>query len=75
MTDILIPKLSMTMTEVTLAEWLVEDGAIVAIGQDIYALETDKSTLEIQSDTAGTLRVIEHAGQIYPIGKLIGRIE
>jgi pyruvate/2-oxoglutarate dehydrogenase complex dihydrolipoamide acyltransferase (E2) component len=75
MVDILIPKLGMSMTDATLSQWLVADGAQVAVGQDIYAIETDKSVQEVQSPVAGRLVIIAKEGQVYPVGELIARVE
>ena len=75
MVDILIPKLGMSMTDATLSQWLVEDGAVVSVGQDIYAIETDKSVQEIQSPVSGRLVIIAQAGHVYPVGELIARVE
>lgn len=75
MVDILIPKLGMSMTDATLSQWLVEDGAQIAVGQDIYAIETDKSVQEVQSPVAGRLVIIAKAGEVYPVGELIARVE
>lgn len=75
MADISIPKLGMSMTEATVVEWLVADGAIVAEGQDIYSVETDKATQEIASPFAGTLRILAPAGETYPVGHLIATVE
>jgi pyruvate/2-oxoglutarate dehydrogenase complex dihydrolipoamide acyltransferase (E2) component len=58
-----------------LARWLVEDGAEISVGQDIYEIETDKSTQEVQSPVAGRLVIIAQAGQVYPVGELIARVE
>lgn len=74
MTDVLIPKLGMSMIEGVLSEWLVADGAEVAAGQDLYALETDKSVQEVQSPVAGRLTVIGVPGETYQVGDLIARI-
>jgi pyruvate/2-oxoglutarate dehydrogenase complex dihydrolipoamide acyltransferase (E2) component len=75
MVEILIPKLGMTMTDATLSEWLVPDGAEVAAGQDIYAVETDKTIQEITSPAAGRITIIAEAGAVYPVGELIAKIE
>lgn len=75
MADISIPKLGMSMTEATLVEWLVEDGATVAEGQDLYAVETDKSVQEIQSPVAGTLKIIAEPGETYEVGHLIATVD
>jgi len=70
-----IPKLQMSMTEAVLAEWLVADGAMVEEGQAIYAIESDKSTQEIEAPAAGRLIQMGQAGEIYPVGAEIGSIE
>ncbi|WBH17777.1 biotin/lipoyl-containing protein [Sphingomonas radiodurans] len=75
MADISIPKLGMSMTEATLVEWLVEDGGQVTEGQDLYAVETDKSVQEVQSPVSGTLTIIAEPGEVYEVGHLIARVE
>ena len=75
MADISIPKLGMSMTEATLVEWLIEDGGTVAEGQDLYAIETDKSVQEIQSPVSGTLKIIAEPGEIYEVGHLIATVD
>lgn len=73
-TTLTIPKLQMSSTEGTLAEWLVEDGATVEAGQAIYSLETDKSVQEIEAPAAGKLVQKVAAGETYPVGTEIGEI-
>ncbi len=73
--EIRIPKLGMEMTEATLAAWLVDDGATVAEDQPIYLLETDKVETEIPAPVPGVLRHLAAAGDIYPVGQLIGELD
>lgn len=73
--ELRIPKLGMTMTEATLQEWLVPDGASVIAGQAIYAIETDKSTTEVEAQEPGTLRQLGVAEETYEVGTVIGLIE
>ncbi len=73
-TTLTIPKLQMSSTEGTLAEWLVADGATVEAGQPIYSLETDKSVQEIEAPAAGKLVQKVAAGETYPVGTEIGEI-
>jgi pyruvate/2-oxoglutarate dehydrogenase complex dihydrolipoamide acyltransferase (E2) component len=73
-TPLTIPKLQMSTTEGTLAEWLVDDGAQVEEGQPIYLLETDKSVQEIEAPQAGRLLQKAAAGETYPVGTEIGEI-
>ena len=73
-TSLTIPKLQMSTTEGKLSEWLVADGAVVAAGQPIYSLETDKSVQEIEAPEAGKLVQKKPAGETYPVGTEIGEI-
>ena len=73
--DILLPKIGFSMNEGTLAEWLVADGAQAVEGEPLYALESDKSTQEVESPATGTLTIIAAVGETYEVGTLLGRIE
>ncbi len=74
MTQILFPKIGFSMEEGTLAEWLVADGAAVAEGQPLYVLESDKSAQEIESPSAGTLKIAAATGEVYKVGDVLGEI-
>ena len=54
-TDILMPALSPTMEEGTLAKWLVKEGDIVQSGDLIAEIETDKATMEFESADEGKM--------------------
>ncbi len=53
--DILMPALSPTMEEGTLAKWLVKEGQSVAPGDVIAEIETDKATMEVEAVDEGTI--------------------
>lgn len=75
-TEIRIPKLGFSMESGILAEWMVADGAEVTAGQELYALENEKSTQEVEAPASGRLKIIVQAdGEEYPVGELIGLIE
>ena len=74
-TEILLPKIGFSMNEGTLAEWLAEDGAQVTEGEPLYALESDKSTNEVDSPATGTLRILKEIGETYEVGTVLGMIE
>jgi pyruvate/2-oxoglutarate dehydrogenase complex dihydrolipoamide acyltransferase (E2) component len=73
--QIRIPKLGMEMTEATLAQWLVDDGAAVAQDEPLYVLETDKVESEITAPTAGVLRRVGTEGVTYPVGEVVGELD
>ena len=54
-TEILMPALSPTMEEGTLAKWLVKAGDTVKAGQIIAEIETDKATMEFEAVDEGTI--------------------
>jgi pyruvate dehydrogenase E1 component beta subunit len=53
--DILMPALSPTMTEGTLAKWLVKEGDTVGAGDVIAEIETDKATMEVEAVDEGVV--------------------
>ena len=58
MTDILMPALSPTMEEGTLAKWLVAVGDTVKAGDVIAEIETDKATMEVEAVDEGVVESI-----------------
>ena len=54
-TQILMPALSPTMEEGTLARWLVKEGDTVASGDILAEIETDKATMELEAIDEGTV--------------------
>ena len=59
--EVLMPALSPTMEEGTLARWLVKEGDRVAPGDVIAEIETDKATMEVEAVEEGTVGRIEVA--------------
>ena len=57
-TEILMPALSPTMEEGTLAKWLVKEGDTVSSGDVLAEIETDKATMEFEAVDDGVVRKI-----------------
>jgi pyruvate/2-oxoglutarate dehydrogenase complex dihydrolipoamide acyltransferase (E2) component len=72
--EILLPKLGFSMNEGELVEWLVEDGGVVTEGQPLFALESEKSTQEVDAPASGTLRILKPVGDTYPVGTVLAEI-
>ena len=68
-----MPALSPTMTEGTLAKWLVAEGDEVRSGDVIAEIETDKATMEVESVDDGVMAkiVIEAGSQNVAVGAVI----
>ena len=73
-TEVLLPKLGFSMNEGILAEWLVTDGGQAVEGEPLYALESEKSTQEVESPATGTLTIIGTIGETYQVGDVIATI-
>ena len=58
MTDILMPALSPTMEEGTLAKWHVKVGDKVSSGDVIAEIETDKATMEVEAVDEGVIEAL-----------------
>jgi len=60
---IVMPALSAGMEEATIARWLKSVGNMVAAGEVIAEIETDKATMELEAERAGTIgRIIAAEG-------------
>ncbi|MEE8293626.1 MAG: biotin/lipoyl-containing protein, partial [Kiloniellales bacterium] len=71
--NILMPALSPTMTEGTLAKWFVKEGDSITSGDVIAEIETDKATMEVEAvdeGTVGRLMVGEGAEGV-PVNQVI----
>lgn len=75
MTDVPMPKLSMNMSEGTVVEWLVEDGAMVEEGQEIAEIESEKSTAVIDAPASGVVSIAVEAGERVEVGVPLATID
>jgi len=77
-TDILMPALSPTMEEGTLAKWFVKAGDTIRSGDVIAEIETDKATMEVEAVDEGIVETIlipegtEEVKVNTPIARLAG---
>lgn len=73
--EILLPKIGFSMNEGVVAEWLVADGGEVTEGQPLFALESDKSTNEVEAPASGRLEIfVEAGGDPVEVGTVLGLI-
>lgn len=71
---VIIPRMGQTMTEGTVARFLVKDGDRVEATTDIYELEYDKSTANIPAKKAGIVRLLVAEGAVVPLGQPVAVI-
>jgi 2-oxoglutarate dehydrogenase E2 component (dihydrolipoamide succinyltransferase) len=76
MVDIVVPPLGESVTEATIAKWLVKEGEAVTADQAVCELETDKVTLEVNAPAAGMLKSIKaKAGSTVGVGAVLAELE
>jgi pyruvate dehydrogenase E2 component (dihydrolipoamide acetyltransferase) len=75
MAEIVMPRLSDSMEEGTILQWLKAVGERVEVGDELVEIETDKANMAYESDVAGTLvEILAQEGETLPIGTTIARI-
>lgn len=73
--EIKVPSVGESITEVTLAQWLKQDGDYVEMDENIAELESDKATFELPAEKAGILKIIAQEGDTLEIGAVVCTIE
>lgn len=74
LTELVMPKLGLTMTEGVLADWRVEPGEHVRAGQVIFVVETDKIANEIEAPSDGEfVEILVNSGETVPVGTPLAR--
>lgn len=73
--DIVVPRLGWTVEEVTIVEWLVDDGEHVSEGQPILTVASDKSDLDVDATSSGTLEHGASPEDVCKVGQVIGKIK
>ncbi|MEI3607130.1 2-oxoglutarate dehydrogenase complex dihydrolipoyllysine-residue succinyltransferase [Pseudogracilibacillus sp. SE30717A] len=76
MKEIKIPELAESITEGTIAEWLVKAGDKVEKGDPVVELETDKVNVEVNSDYSGVIvEVLAEEGDDVSVGDAIAKVD
>lgn len=71
-TPIVMPKWGLEMREGTVQDWLVEEGARIAVGQPLVDVETDKISNAVEATDAGLLRrIVAQSGELLPVKALL----
>jgi len=70
-----VPEVGESITEGVLVEWHQEEGALVAVDDPLFELETDKITLTVAAEVAGTLSIGVVAEAEVTVGQVVGQID
>lgn len=70
-----VPSPGESITEVEIAEWLVEDGDYVEKDQAIAEVDSDKATLELPAEASGTITLKADVGDAVAVGAVVCLID
>ena len=70
-----IPSPGESITEVEIATWLVENGDYVELDQPIAEIDSDKATLELPAEFAGTIELLVEEGETVEVGQIVCKID
>ena len=74
MSDLHLPKLSISMEEGRISSWLVEEGATVRAGQPVAIVETDKADVEVEAHADGVIHLLASPGDVIPVESTMATI-
>jgi 2-oxoglutarate dehydrogenase E2 component (dihydrolipoamide succinyltransferase) len=75
MSSIKVPPLGESIVEATVSRWLKKEGDVVAVGDSLVELETDKITVEVPALEAGTLTArAKGEGDVVAVGDVLGEL-
>ncbi|WP_079529191.1 2-oxoglutarate dehydrogenase complex dihydrolipoyllysine-residue succinyltransferase [Halobacillus hunanensis] len=76
MKEIKVPELAESITEGTIAEWLVKKGDQVEKGDPVLELETDKVNVEVNADASGVIaELLKEEGDDVEVGDVIAKVD
>jgi 2-oxoglutarate dehydrogenase E2 component (dihydrolipoamide succinyltransferase) len=70
-----VPSPGESITEVEIAEWLVQDGDYVEKDQAIAEVDSDKATLELPAEANGTITLQAEVGDAIAVGSVVCLID
>ena len=70
-----VPSPGESITEVEIADWLVEDGDYVEKDQAIAEVDSDKATLELPAEASGTITLQAEVGDAIAVGAVVCLID
>ena len=73
--ELKIPSVGESITQVTIASWLKEDGDYVEMDEAVAELESDKATVELNAEQSGILKIIVEEGEDVEIGAVVASID
>src|SRR6516165_4159557 len=70
---VLMPQLGETVAEGKITKWYKSAGEAVQLGDNLFEIETDKTSMEVPATAAGVLaEILIGVGEVAPVGAVVG---
>ena len=73
--ELKIPSVGESVTEVTISQWLKQDGDYVEMDEAVAELESEKATVELNAEKSGTLKILVEEGEDVAVGSVVASID
>jgi 2-oxoglutarate dehydrogenase E2 component (dihydrolipoamide succinyltransferase) len=75
-TELKIPEVGESITEVEIGDWLKKEGDSVAKDENVVSIESEKATVELPAPNAGRIsKILKRKGEVAKVGEVIGLLE
>jgi 2-oxoglutarate dehydrogenase E2 component (dihydrolipoamide succinyltransferase) len=74
--ELKVPSVGESITEVEIGQWLKNEGDAVSANDNLVVIESEKTTLELPSPSAGSLqKILKRKGETAKVGEVIGYLD
>jgi len=73
--ELKIPSVGESVTEVTISQWLKQDGDYVEMDEAVAELESEKATVELNAEKSGVLKILVSEGDNVAVGSVVASID
>lgn len=73
--EIKVPSPGESITEVEIANWLVNDGDVVEMDQMLAEINSDKATLTINAESEGKISIKAQTGEVVKVGQVVATLD
>ncbi len=75
--EVVMPRLGEEMTKGTIIEWLKKEGDKVEANEALFAVDTEKATMDVESEVSGVLKkiLVTDSTEEVPVGQAVAIIE
>lgn len=73
--EVVVPKLGVSVNEAKILQWLKHEGDMISAGEPIFAVETEKTTVDVEANVSGKIAKILHSeGETLQAGRVVALV-